>query len=137
MTFPEKSAEKSVKVFDEELSLTAHLMRRAGFGARRDELEEYVAQGYQATVEQLLQLDPASDLEQDVVERYYIDIDDMRSPDPTAGWWLYRMINTRRPLQEKLLAAMSCDQPQLSTTGRCRATSCNDRVPQNTIAATS
>ena len=102
MTFPEKSAEKSVKVFDEELSLTAHLMRRAGFGARRDELEEYVAQGYQATVEQLLQLDPASDLEQDVVERYYIDIDDMRSPDPTAGWWLYRMINTSHPLQEKM-----------------------------------
>ena len=78
MSFDNKSGE--------ELALTAHLMRRAGFGARRDELEKYVAQGYQATVEQLLQLGTDSDLERDVVERYYIDIDDMRNADPTAGW---------------------------------------------------
>ena len=32
----------------------AHLMRRAGFGASRDELERRVAVGYEATVEELL-----------------------------------------------------------------------------------
>ena len=32
----------------------AHLMRRAGFGATRDELEDHVAMGYEATVEELL-----------------------------------------------------------------------------------
>ena len=37
-----------------DLSLVAHLMRRAGFGATRDELEAYAAKGYEAVVEGLL-----------------------------------------------------------------------------------
>ena len=32
------------------IDLMAHLMRRAGFGADRDELERRVAKGYEATV---------------------------------------------------------------------------------------
>ena len=39
---------------DQEIALIAHLMRRAGFGASRDELEIYAAKGYEATVEELL-----------------------------------------------------------------------------------
>ena len=39
---------------DSDLSLYAHLMRRAGFGARRQELEEYAAKGYEDVVEDLL-----------------------------------------------------------------------------------
>jgi hypothetical protein len=46
----------------------AHLMRRAGFGATRDELEAYVARGYEATVEELLHLRDDSYLEKDVVD---------------------------------------------------------------------
>ena len=38
----------------DDIALMAHLMRRAGFGAGRDELEARVAQGYDATVEELL-----------------------------------------------------------------------------------
>ena len=38
----------------EDIALMAHLMRRAGFGAGRDELEARVAKGYEATVEELL-----------------------------------------------------------------------------------
>ena len=41
-----------------DIALMAHLMRRAGFGASYEELEERVANGYEATVEELL--DPAS-----------------------------------------------------------------------------
>ena len=37
-----------------DIAQMAHLMRRAGFGATRDELERYVAQGYEAVVEELL-----------------------------------------------------------------------------------
>ena len=37
----------------------AHLMRRAGFGASREELESLVAQGYDATVDDLI--DPPQD----------------------------------------------------------------------------
>ena len=47
----------------EDIALTAHLMRRAGFGASRDELETRAAKGYDATVEELLNPDsqPAVD----------------------------------------------------------------------------
>ena len=37
-----------------DLQLMAHLFRRAGFGATRDELEAALAKGYAATVEELL-----------------------------------------------------------------------------------
>jgi uncharacterized protein (DUF1800 family) len=85
-----------------EITLMAHLMRRAGFGARRDELEDYASQGYEATVEKLLNVGDDSHLEKDIVDRYYIDIDDSRNADPINAWWLYRMINTPRQLQEKM-----------------------------------
>ena len=42
------------------LARTNHLMRRAGFGAAREELEQYVAKGYDATVEELI--DPPDDM---------------------------------------------------------------------------
>ena len=38
----------------QDMALMAHLLRRAGFGAGRDDLEHFVAQGYDATVEDLL-----------------------------------------------------------------------------------
>ena len=38
----------------EDIGLMAHLLRRAGFGATRAELEAYAAKGYEATVEELL-----------------------------------------------------------------------------------
>ena len=41
--------------YTEDIALMAHLMRRAGFGAPRTELEERVARGYEATVEELLE----------------------------------------------------------------------------------
>ncbi len=44
----------------EDLAVMAHLMRRVGFGASREELERRVAQGYDATVDELL--NPPSDL---------------------------------------------------------------------------
>ena len=86
----------------EELELMAHLMRRAGFGATRSELEARLAKGYEATVEELLQPGDDSDLEKDLVDRYYIEIDDMRQATAASGWWLYRMINSGSPLRERM-----------------------------------
>ena len=42
---------------DKDIGLMAHLMRRAGWGAGRDELEERVAKGYEVTVEELIDPD--------------------------------------------------------------------------------
>ena len=87
---------------EKDIALMAHLMRRAGFGVNKDELETYVAIGYEAVVEELL--NPADDdyLDRDIVDRYYMEIQDQRQVTSAAGWWLYRMINTRCPLQEKM-----------------------------------
>ena len=41
-------------MLDANVELIAHLMRRAGFGANREELEAFAARGYEATVEELL-----------------------------------------------------------------------------------
>ena len=37
---------------DRDIALMAHLLRRAGFGASRDEVEARVAQGYDNVVEE-------------------------------------------------------------------------------------
>ena len=37
-----------------DMALMGHLMRKAGVGARREELEAYVAKGYEVTMQQLL-----------------------------------------------------------------------------------
>ena len=85
------------------LSLMAHLMRRAGFGTTRDELERRVVAGYEATVEDLLHPEAYDPID------YY---DFLRflplqwKPDTLCGvgqsGWVWRMINTKAPLQEKM-----------------------------------
>ncbi len=37
---------------DKDIALMAHFLRRAGFGASRDEIEARVAQGYDKVVEE-------------------------------------------------------------------------------------
>ena len=85
-----------------EIELMAHLMRRAGFGATRDELEQYVAKGYEATVDDLLHPERAAPLEEDVIRRYHVDQNSLMLIESSQAYWLYRMINTNRPLEEKI-----------------------------------
>jgi uncharacterized protein (DUF1800 family) len=87
---------------NKDLELMAHLMRRAGFGATRDELEANVARGFEATVEVLLQPEDAPELDEDIIFRYYADIDRRQQFRPNQAYWLYRMTNTKRPLEEKM-----------------------------------
>ena len=88
----------------QDIALMAHLLRRAGFGATREELERYVAQGYEATVEELLHPEdaPAALVDEDLIRRYHVDENSLMLIDSCQTYWLYRMINTRRPLEEKL-----------------------------------
>ncbi len=88
---------------NDNLALMAHLMRRAGFGAAREELEERLAKGYEATVEELLQPDDQDPVDIYEFLRYY----HFQWKPGTAGGrgqtgWVWRMINTDAPLQEKM-----------------------------------
>ena len=92
----------------EEIALMAHLMRRAGFGATREELEARASKGYEATVEELL--DTGSTAEQDRSEmmRYHPwawrpgTIQGMG-----AAEWMRSMLNTNEPLAEKMTPVLA------------------------------
>ncbi len=86
----------------QDIALMAHLMRRAGFGATRGELESLVEVGYENVVEQLVHPEDQRDLDMSRFYRYM--------PAAEQPWihlhvqvdWLYRMRHTHRPLQEKM-----------------------------------
>lgn len=86
----------------DDLGLMAHLLRRAGFGATRTELEEYMDKGYDATVEELLDPPERSSMPEDVIFRYHVDIHESRFGPSAAANWVYRMISTNAPLEEKI-----------------------------------
>ena len=86
----------------QDIELMAHLMRRAGFSATRDELEEYVAKGYDAVVEELLHPVDPQNLPDDLIRRYHTDQHEMRQLSGAGAYWMYRMITTRCPLEEKV-----------------------------------
>ena len=85
-----------------DVALMAHLMRRAGFGASYRELETRAAKGYLATVEELLHPEEQPDMEQDIMLRYQTGWLAKGNLESQQGEWTYRMINTRRPLEEKI-----------------------------------
>ena len=88
---------------DKNIALMAHLMRRAGFGASRSELEERAARGYEATVEELLHPEEQDEVDMLDLIRYQPW---MWKPGTIPGMgqapWTYRLINTPAPLEEKM-----------------------------------
>ncbi|MCH7745878.1 MAG: DUF1800 family protein, partial [Chloroflexi bacterium] len=87
---------------ENNLALFAHLMRRAGFGASRTELEELASKDYEAVVEDLLHPERQPEVEEDVLRRYYPELTYSDSLPPWVGRWMYRMIGSKRPLEEKI-----------------------------------
>ena len=80
-------------------ALVAHLMRRAGFGATPIELDHLIREKtYEEIVDDLVSPERFPELDQSYIDRYY-------GGEPVAvhvGKWMYRMVNTQRPLEEKM-----------------------------------
>ena len=78
----------------------SHLLRRAGFGVSPDEFERYQSLGLSKTIDELVGYAAVDDAAAEA----------LASQVPTDGanrnnlplWWLVRMANTKRPLQEKM-----------------------------------
>ena len=85
-----------------DIALMAHLMRRAGFGATRDELEAKVSRGYENVVEDLLNPGEANTIPDDLIRRFHSDMAEMRELNSAGAYWMYRMVTTDNPLEEKL-----------------------------------
>ena len=83
------------------VELIAHLMRRAGFGATRTELEELAAQGYEATIDWLFNTEKDDGIEIDLARRYHPDYSGGLGMAGFNAFWLHRMINSQTPLVEK------------------------------------
>ncbi len=89
----------------DDIELMAHLMRRAGFGASRAELEERVAKGYDATVEELLNPEANGCERADIYTllRYQPGALLPGGQPPMGNVnWMYNLVNTHRPLEEKM-----------------------------------
>jgi len=86
-----------------DLALMAHLLRRAGFGADRDELERYAEKSYEDVVDDLLNPERFDEPEDEVLTRFYPHLHANKdNPAVWNGRWFYRMVNTERPLEEKM-----------------------------------
>jgi uncharacterized protein (DUF1800 family) len=92
-----------VRMADERLALMAHLLRRAGFGTSREELEAYAARPYEEVVEELIHPETMPDMDDDLLARYYPHLGaNIDNPQGWNGRWIWRMVNSKRPLEEKM-----------------------------------
>jgi uncharacterized protein (DUF1800 family) len=96
--------EKQVTGQMAESSTIPHLLRRAGFGADPNELEMYQRMGFDTAVNHLVNYQTLDNSM--VPSRPYIVLSYANSQYddlPTIQWWwLNRMVNTSRPLEEKM-----------------------------------
>ena len=86
----------------DQIALLGHLMRRAGFGAPYAELESRAARGYEATVEELLHPERQEAVDIELLYRFIPGYEGALGPPLNQAEWVYRMINTQRPLEEKM-----------------------------------
>ena len=87
---------------DEKVALMAHLMRRAGFGASRAEVETLATGSYETVVQDLLNPADQPGLDEDLILRYFPNYYQAGAIEMNIQSWVYRMINTPRQLQEKM-----------------------------------
>ena len=78
----------------------AHLLRRAGFGAGPQELDEYRQLGYDGAVDRLVNY---GQVDNSALDAAVPAIDFTKRGTTDIGTaWLYRMLHTQRPLEEKM-----------------------------------
>ena len=87
---------------DQDIALVAHLLRRAGFGASRDEIEAKTEQGYNNVVQDLLNPEAQPAVDVDLLMRYYPSYYQAAAIETNIQQWVFTMINTPRQLQEKM-----------------------------------
>ena len=85
-----------------DLQLMAHLMRRAGFGASRSQLEAYADRSYDATIDELLTSVESYEMTDDLIWRYHNEQSGMMGQIAPGTYWLYKLVSSHNPLKEKM-----------------------------------
>lgn len=97
---PEETAVADTATIESESGRVSHLLRRAGFGVNREEFERYQAMGLDQTISELVNYTQVDDSEaEELAAQFPIEPSERGIP---PIWWLTRIANTRRPLQEKM-----------------------------------
>ncbi len=92
-------ATDAVVIASENVQIS-HLLRRAGFGTTRAEYDRYQAMGLSATLDEVLNYAGVDDsAAEGMAAQFKFDATTRGLP---SVWWLVRMANTKRPLQEKM-----------------------------------
>ena len=78
----------------------SHLLRRAGFGVTQAEHDRYQSMGLHATLDELVNFTKVEDTEAERLAAA-VPVGQANRRNPTL-WWLVRIANTKRPLQEKM-----------------------------------
>ena len=99
----------------ESVELIAHLLRRAGFGATRGELEKYSSMGYEAAVDELLNPGEEQRISDYLVRRFHPELSGMMGPQAPGENWLYRLATTTTPLREKMTLFWHAYSPPATT----------------------
>ena len=87
---------------DADRQLTAHLLRRAGFGASVEDLDRLAGRPHEDIVEELVHPERVPGVDNDIISRY---MPHTASKDGQGDWnarWMFRMTNSHRPLEEKM-----------------------------------
>ena len=85
-----------------DIELMAQLLRRAGFGATRDQIDGYLKQGYEATVQELLNPVHREHEDQDLLDRYFVASVEARTANHADPQWAWRLATNPNPLEEKI-----------------------------------
>ena len=85
-----------------DTGLMKHLLRRASFGATPAELDHFDALGYEDAVEELLHPGDPQNMPDDIIKRYHTDMHELRYGNSATAYWLYRMVTTKAPMEEKI-----------------------------------
>ena len=85
-----------------DVKLMAHLLRRAGFGSTKTELNAYLSMGYETVVDQLIDDVDSSRINDALVRRYFPDQSVTHDTSGAGSYWLYRLVCTDSPLREKI-----------------------------------
>lgn len=86
----------------EAIELRAHLMRRVGVGATRDELEALAERPYEEIVEELLHPEEHENPSADLLDRYFPTLNSPDVPVMAGSLWIYNLANGGAPLGEKM-----------------------------------
>ena len=88
-------------VLDEPARISL-LLRRAGFAAGQKDLQRYQQLGLEGTLQELLHPEFIDEDLDSLLGRLQGNLLDLQNLEDVQTWWLFRMVQTRRPLLEKL-----------------------------------